>query len=113
MYKYLYIYSILSRLLVNKLIAECEKIAGRSITSRRRILDGINFTVLLRRNEDLFQSNLTIDKLITSEVPLEYVKERYECELPDLHPIKCTISMPQKNIYATNIQYRKLTSVFF
>lgn len=93
---------------MNKLISECEKLAGRSITSRRRILDGADFTVSIRRNGDIVQSNVTIEKLITAQAPLEVVKERLECELPDLHPIKCTISMPKKNIYTTETRFRKL-----
>lgn len=105
---YIYVSIILfSRLVVNKLIAECEKLAGRSITSRRRILDGVNFKVTLKRNDDLLQSNALIEKLITSETPLEIVKERHECELPDLHPIKCTITIPKKNIYTIETEYRK------
>lgn len=93
--------------MVNKLIAECEKLAGRSITSRRRILDGANFKVSLERNGDLLQSNVSIEKLITAHAPLEVIKERLESELPDLHPIKCTISMAKKNIYINETQYRK------
>lgn len=93
--------------MINKLIAECEKISGRSVSSRRRVLDEVDFKVTISKGDDLLQFQVSADKLITSAKPIEQIKVKYDGELPDLYPIKYTISLPKKNIYTTETFYRK------
>lgn len=88
-------------------MAECEKLAGRSLTSRRRLLDLVNFKVTLPKDNLLLQFDVTAEKFITAARPIEPIKGRYDDDLPDLYPMKCTISMPKKHVYTTETFYRK------
>lgn len=93
------------RLLINKLIFECEKLSGNSVTSRRKIFDNALFNVSHTKDGDLLQFELTADTFMTSTKPIEAVKGKYEAELPDLYPIKHTITIPKTNIYTTKNSY--------
>lgn len=94
--------------MTNKLIAECEKLSGRSVASRRRLLDQVDFKVTVPKGDDLLQFDVSAEKLITSSRPIEQIKVKYDGELPDLYPIKYTISLPKKNIYTTETFYRMI-----
>ncbi|KAM7364116.1 mitochondrial ribosomal protein L37 [Cochliomyia hominivorax] len=94
-----------NRLLTNKLIAECEKLSGRNVSAQRRVLDQVDFKVTVPKGEELLQFEISAEKLITSSRPIEQIKVKYDCELPDLYPVKYTISMPKKNIYTTETFY--------
>ncbi|XP_023306786.2 39S ribosomal protein L37, mitochondrial [Lucilia cuprina] len=94
-----------NRLLTNKLITECEKLSGRSVASRRQLLDQVDFKVTIPKGDDLLQFEVSAEKLITSTRPIEQIKVKYDGELPDLYPIKYTISLPKKNIYTTETFY--------
>uniref|UniRef100_A0A1A9WPS2 Large ribosomal subunit protein mL37 n=1 Tax=Glossina brevipalpis TaxID=37001 RepID=A0A1A9WPS2_9MUSC len=94
-----------NRLLTNRLLAECEKLAGRTLTSRRRLLDHVNFKVTLPKDENLLQFDVIAEKFITSARPIESIKGKYDGDLPDLYPMKCTISMPKKHVYTTETFY--------
>ena len=78
------------------------------MTSRRQIFDNAAFNVSLTKDGDLLQFELTADTFMTSSKPIEAVKGKYETELPDLYPIKHTITIPKKNIYTTKNSYREL-----
>lgn len=99
---------IFSRLLINKLLSECEKLSGKSASSRRRLVDEANFKVTVPKVNDLLQFEVTADKFITSTRPIEQLKAKSNDVLPDLYPMKCTISLPKKNIYTTETFYRKI-----
>ncbi|XP_055902588.1 39S ribosomal protein L37, mitochondrial [Eupeodes corollae] len=98
-------YSRRRRLLINKLIFECEKLSGNSVTSRRQIFDNANFNVNLLKDDDLLQFELCAETLMTATKPIEAVKGKYEGEIPDLYPIKHTITIPKRNIYAPKNSY--------
>lgn len=89
------------------MITECEKLSGRSVTTRRQLLDQVDFKVTIPKGDDLLQFEISAEKLITSSRPIEQIKVKYDGELPDLYPIKYTISLPKKNIYTTETFYRK------
>ncbi|XP_011195002.2 39S ribosomal protein L37, mitochondrial [Zeugodacus cucurbitae] len=86
--------------LVNKLLTECEKIAGHNINSERRIIDQVNFNFTLPRNDDLLLFRINAEKLITSRRPLASIQGKFDSELPNLYPLKCTISMPREHLYS-------------
>lgn len=104
---FIFITFICSRLLTNKLIGECEKLSGKAITTCRRLLDDVSFKVTVQKGEDLLQFEVSVEKLITSARPIEQVKVKHDDDLPDLYPIKYTVSLPKKNIYTTETFYRK------
>lgn len=88
-------------------MAECEKLAGRTVNSRRRLIDNVDFKVTLPQNGKLLQFSVSAEKMLTSVRALEAVKGQFDGELPDLYPLKPTITMPKKHIYTTNNVYRK------
>uniref|UniRef100_W8CD51 Large ribosomal subunit protein mL37 n=1 Tax=Ceratitis capitata TaxID=7213 RepID=W8CD51_CERCA len=92
-------------LLLNKLLTECEKYAGPNITSQRRLVNNVNFNVTVLKNETLLQFGIDAQKMITSSRPIKPIKGKYDGELPDLHPLKCTISLPKHSIYANETSY--------
>lgn len=94
-----------NRLLTNKLITECEKLSSRSVTLRRQLLDQVDFKVTVPKDNDLLQFEVSAEKMMTSSRPIEPIKGKYDAELPDLYPIKYTISLPKKNIYSTETFY--------
>lgn len=93
------------RLLIHKLIFECEKLSGNSVTSRRQIFDNAAFSVNCTKDGDLLQYRLSADTFIMATKPIEAVKGKYEAEIPDLYPIKHTITIPKTDIYTTESSY--------
>ncbi|XP_054733072.1 39S ribosomal protein L37, mitochondrial [Anastrepha obliqua] len=92
-------------ILINKLLSECEKFAGRNINSQRRLLGQANFKVTVPKNDDLLLFDVNVQKIITASRPLDAIKGKYDSELPDLHPIKYTISMPKQHVYIPETIY--------
>lgn len=88
-----------NRLIVSKLITECERIAGRQLTSQRKILNDAKFFIAFKKDNDTILMDLQADTLITSKRPLEPIKGKYDGDLPDLQPLKPTVSIPETNIY--------------
>ncbi|KAH8358492.1 hypothetical protein KR093_000471 [Drosophila rubida] len=94
-----------NRLLINKLLFEIEKLAGRSVTVRRKLIDNVTFQTSLIKDNDLLLFKITGDKLISSARPLDTIKGKFNGDLPDLYPMKCTVSMPKQHIYTENTFY--------
>ncbi|XP_017468662.1 PREDICTED: 39S ribosomal protein L37, mitochondrial [Rhagoletis zephyria] len=92
-------------ILVNKLLSECDKYGGRIVSSQRRLIDQVYFRVTVPKNDDLLQFSVNAQKVITSQRPIEAVKEKHDSQLPDMHPINCTISMPKQHIYHLETVY--------
>lgn len=92
-------------ILLNQLLTECEKVAGRNTNSHRRIIDKVNFNFTLPRNEEILLFKINAEKLITSTRPLASIKGKFDSELPNLYPLKCTISMPKEHIFSNEIIY--------
>lgn len=103
-----------SRLILAKLIHHCENLSGQTINSGRRIVNNAFFSVPFEKDGDLIQMEVHADTFITSKKSLqsfEFEGSAEEQELPNLFPIKATITLPTKNIYQSQDIYRKL--IFF
>ncbi|XP_034475449.1 39S ribosomal protein L37, mitochondrial [Drosophila innubila] len=94
-----------NRLLVNKLMFEIEKLAGRSVAVRRKLIDNVTFHTFLTKDNDTLIFNVTGDKLISSTRALDAIKGKFNGDLPDLYPMKSTVSMPKQHIYMENNFY--------
>lgn len=96
------------RLLIAKLLDECERLVGRSTTSTRQIVHNVAFDVPVKYNGDQIQFKMQADTFITSKRAIQPApKDGYQTvELPDIFPLKPTISMPQSNIYQLKDHYR-------
>lgn len=100
-----------SRLIVSKTIQECEKLAGKSIVSNRKVVRDVLFVVPIEKDGDVLQMEITADTFLTSKKPITAIAttEMIENQLPDMFPLKYTISMPQENIYQLRDIYRELS----
>lgn len=96
-----------STMLLNKLLSECEKIAGRNINFQRRIIDQVNYNFTLPRKEEMLLFRIKTEKLITSSRPLTSIEGKFESELPNLYPLKSTISMSKEHKYSNKTISRK------
>ncbi|XP_013119071.2 large ribosomal subunit protein mL37 [Stomoxys calcitrans] len=94
-----------NRLLINRLLTECEKIANPSITSQRRVIDNADFTVSVPKDEDLIQLDLEVHKLVTANKAIEPIKGKFESDIPNMYPLKCTTSIPLRNTYCSETRF--------
>lgn len=98
-----------SRLIVSKLILECERLAGKSVASNRKVVNDALFVVPIEKDGDLLQIEIHADTFLTSKKPIAAVNTTPNTEnvLPDIFPMKYTISMPQENIYQLRNIFRE------
>lgn len=89
---------------------EIEKLSGRSTTVRRKLIDNVTFQTTLQKDNEIVSLKVTGDKLISSSRALDAIKGKFDGELPDLYPMKCTISMQKQHIYPENTFYRELNA---
>ncbi|XP_017133446.1 39S ribosomal protein L37, mitochondrial [Drosophila elegans] len=94
-----------NRLLVNKLLHETEKLAGRSVSMRRKLIDNATFKTSINKDGDLLGFSINAEKVVFANRAIEAVKGKFEGDLPDLYPMKTTISIPKHHIYQTNNFY--------
>lgn len=97
-------------MLISKALFECEKLAGRSTTAGRKIVNDVNFTVPYEKDGDLVQISVHAETFVTSKKPIKPTHPENsvsDAELPSLFPIKYTVSMPQEHIYKLRDVYRK------
>ncbi|KRF99937.1 uncharacterized protein Dwil_GK27784 [Drosophila willistoni] len=94
-----------NRLLLNKLLFEIEKLAGRSVSVRRKLVDNAGFKTSISKDGDLLGFDTKADKLICSTRALSTIKGKFDGDLPDLYPMKCTISIPKCQIYTEDNLY--------
>lgn len=104
----------ISRLIVAKILDECEKLAGQA-TQRKRVND-VLCVVPFEKDGILYQFENTAETLVTSKKPLSAIAEpslHVFTELPDIFPLKCNISIPAGNLYKPRNIYRKFIHFFF
>ncbi|KAK7605452.1 hypothetical protein V9T40_007310 [Parthenolecanium corni] len=88
--------------LCNRLIHLCELIAGLDVSQNRYKFEDAYFSLPLLRDEDVIQSQIRADLLILSKdslKSLENPEQTLNTELPDISPMKYTISLPEENLY--------------
>lgn len=98
-----------SKLITSKLLHLLETHAEHNIVKDRFLYDDLLFSFPFEKYGDLIQFQLTADTLLTASRPLSPVcvvdTEKYE--LPDIFPIKATITLNPQNIYDLRTLYRK------
>lgn len=104
-------FDFFSRLLITKALMECEKLAGRSTTSMKKIVSNAHFVVPFKKDESCIQFEITAETFLTAKKPIPAIMDTNalaaNVELPDLSPLSFTISMPKENIYNFRDVYRK------
>ena len=104
-----------SILLSSKLIQLCEfaYANGSNAVSSRALVQDETVFVPLEKDGDLIQLELTADFLLNSATPLpayadaDEVQKTRDNPLPDLYPIKHTITLEKENIYQLKHVFRK------
>ncbi|KAJ4435100.1 hypothetical protein ANN_23675, partial [Periplaneta americana] len=96
-----------NNLMSSKLIQLCEFACGNTsaaISSRALVQDAVVF-VPFEKDGDLIQMELTVDFMLCGATPLKpyadaaEVQKTQDIELPDLYPIKHTITLETEHIY--------------
>lgn len=86
-----------------------ESVADKNLAKQRIIMNNAKFFVPLKKDEDLLQLELSADKILLSKKPLDILTQDSgeNMELPNLFPVKPTITFVPENIYEANNIYRK------
>lgn len=98
-----------------KLIQLCEFACenGTNAVSSRALVQDETVFVPLEKDGDLIQLELTADFLLNSATPLPAYADANEVQatqdipLPDLYPIKHTITLEKENLYQIKHVFRK------
>lgn len=104
-----------TKLTIAKLLLHCERMAGRSLTSSRKIVSDAFFSFPYERDNDLIQFEIQAETMMISKTPIQdFPVDRNiaSLELPDLFPVKATITIPTYNIYEKRDIYRKFYQAF-
>jgi hypothetical protein len=99
---------LFSRLLIAKLINHCERLAGVAVTKNRKVLTNAFFVVPVEKEGDLIQFEVNADTFMSAKTPITPFSKVEDVELPNIFPIKPTISIPTENIYKQQRIYRKI-----
>lgn len=90
------------------MLTHCERLSSLSTNTNRKIISNAEFIVPLDINGDLVQFELSTDSLIASKNPLSgYNDADDSTKVPNLGPLKATISIPIVNIYTKAHHYRE------
>ncbi|XP_030759393.1 39S ribosomal protein L37, mitochondrial [Sitophilus oryzae] len=94
-------------LLFSKLLSVIESSSDLELVKQRYLTNNVNFSYSFEKNGDLVQFQLTGDFVLLSKTPLNPVttQSTKEFDLPDLYPIKPTITLNEENIYVVEDTY--------
>lgn len=98
-----------STLMTLKLLQLIELSSGLEIAKQRSLLSDLHFSFPFEKLGNLIQFELKSDVLISSTNPLSPITsvETENIELPNIHPIKETITLNLENIYEIRNLYRE------
>ena len=95
-------------LLVTRFLNHCEKVAGRDTVKTRKIINNAFFVTPIVKNGELIQFELHADTFMVSNKPLTPALRRHDdADLPNIFPLKDTVSIPMTNIYDPKCLYRE------
>lgn len=95
--------------MISKLLNLIETSADAELVRQRYLADDVYFSYPFERDGDLIQFQLVGDTVLLSEKPLSPITNQNlnEFELPDIFPIKSTVTLNEENIYVMKNIYRK------
>lgn len=104
-----------STLIISKLLQLIEVLAEPDNVKNKAIFNDLYFSYPFERHNDLIQFELRGDTLITSSSPLSKVHDAdtISVALPNIDPIKETITLNKEHIYQIRNCYRKYLLSFF
>jgi hypothetical protein len=94
-------------LLSTRLINHCERFFGHAKAADKRLINDAFFIVPFEKDGDEIQFELTAETFVTSRKPLAKVdvKSQTKIEIPDIFPLKPTVSLSHANFYADENAY--------
>lgn len=106
------VYFVVSRLIIAKMLLECEKLAGLQVSSDRNIYNNRRFVVPFEKENNLYQFDIHADTFVSSKYAvtannLDEGLSPVSLELPDIYPMTCNVSITKENIYNIEKMYRK------
>ncbi|CAH2045360.1 unnamed protein product, partial [Iphiclides podalirius] len=91
-----------NQIITNKLLQLVEKCSDFELSQTRFVTNDVETKTVFNKEDDLIQFHNISNILVTSEKPLSHdIKERDIpfAEIPDLYPIKHTITLPPEHFY--------------
>ncbi|XP_050294808.1 39S ribosomal protein L37, mitochondrial [Anthonomus grandis grandis] len=95
------------KLLVSRLLNLVETTSDINVTRQRYLADNLYFSYPFERNGDLIQFQLQGDTVLLAKNPLAPITRQpiNELDLPDIFPIKPTVTLNEENIYVVENIY--------
>lgn len=90
-------------------MTHCERFLGPEVSSNRKIIANTQFIVPVTKDLDRIQFSLKVDSFITSTAPIKpldnSVYRPQDQSLPDIHPVKETVTIPTTHFYEWQNEY--------
>lgn len=98
-----------SQILTNKLLQIVEKSSDTEVIQSRYVVNDAECQSVFDKEEDLIQFQEVSNILVTSNKPLQHDTEKdiTFTEIPDLYPVKHTVTLPTEHFYSDTSKYRK------
>lgn len=96
-----------NEILTNKLVQLVEKSSDSEVTLSRYILNDIESKTMFEKEDDLIQFQDISHILVTSNTPVKHDVEKDVTfhEIPDLYPVKHTVTLPPDHFYEEGSKY--------
>uniref|UniRef100_A0A182QBX1 Large ribosomal subunit protein mL37 n=1 Tax=Anopheles farauti TaxID=69004 RepID=A0A182QBX1_9DIPT len=92
-----------NKLILSKLVTHCERFAGRPVNATRKVVYDAQFIVPIVKDTERVLLNMKAESMIISSDPLKAldtsIYRPMDLELPNMFPLKMTVSIPTQNIY--------------
>jgi large subunit ribosomal protein L37 len=96
-------------LLATRLLNHCERFYGRTRAVDRKIVNNAFFVAPFERDGEKIQLELTAETFMTSRKPIAPFKvtTATDLQLPNIFPLKHTVSIPKVHFYKEQNAYRE------
>lgn len=97
-------------LLSTRFLNHCERFYGHTVAADRKIINNAFFVAPFDKDGDQIQLELTAETFMSSRKAINPFKVQIQQEqntLPDIFPVKHTVSIPQHHFYKKQNVYRK------
>ncbi|VVD01545.1 unnamed protein product [Leptidea sinapis] len=103
-----------NEILTNRLIQLIEKSSDIDITQNKYVINNVEHRSVFDKEEELIQFQDVSNILVTSNKPLKHDLDTSDVpfiEIPDLFPVKHTVTLPPEHFYEEKSRYPILPSV--
>ncbi|CAG9789310.1 unnamed protein product [Diatraea saccharalis] len=102
-----------NQILTNRLLQIIERSSGTEVTQTRYVVNDVECQAVFDKEDELFQFQEVSNILVTTNKPLKHNTENNIpfVEIPNMHPLKHTITLQQEHFYDENSKYPIKSSV--